>query len=87
MDDAPIFHNYFNKTKMIKGRTADIIVAIYLLVTLYIRFTVEDGLANHTLISLILGLLMLFFLWVLIKFKVLMPDYFGLLGKKKNKQE
>ena len=67
---------------MIKGRTADLVVSLYLLVTLYMRFSVENGLLNHPVLSLALGIVMLLFLWALIKVKFLVPDYFGLLTKK-----
>lgn len=67
---------------MIKGLIADIIVSLYLLGTLFLRFSIEDGLMSHPVLSIVLGLVMLLFLWALIKVKFLVPDYFGLLGKK-----
>ncbi len=67
---------------MIKGRLADIIVTIYLLGTLYLRIVVEHTLTNHTILSIAVGLMMLLFLWSLIKIKLLVPDYFGLLKPK-----
>jgi hypothetical protein len=68
---------------MIKGIKADLIVVVYLLITLAVRLNLEEGLKGHPIISISLGLLMLLFLWALIKIKVLQPDYFGLLRKKK----
>lgn len=64
---------------MIKGFWADIIVSIYLIITLYLRFTAEEFLVNRPLISVLCGLVLLGFLWALIKVKFLAPDYFGLL--------
>jgi len=69
---------------MIKGLVADIIVTVYIISTLFIRFLVEPSLETHPFISLALGLVMLLILWSLIKIKFLQPDYFGLLKKKKN---
>jgi len=67
---------------MIKGLFADIIITIYLLGTLLLRFMVEPTLENRPFISIAVGAVLLLFLWALIKTKVLVPDYFGLLKKK-----
>lgn len=62
------------------GKTAsDIIVAIYLLGTLLVRFFLEPQLNSHYLISIMLGLFGLLFLWALVKSKILNPGWFGLL--------
>ena len=66
---------------MIKGLIADIILVFYLLSTLYVRFLVEESLVNHPFISMGVGVVMLLFIWAIIKVKVLQPDYFGLLKK------
>jgi len=66
---------------MIKGLIADIILVLYLLGTLYVRFLVEETLVNHPFISMGVGVVMLLFIWAIIKVKVLKPDYFGLLKK------
>lgn len=68
---------------MIKGLKADIIISIYLLATLFIRIMAEPQLESHPLISIGAGLVLLGFLWALIKTNVLVPNYFGL-NKKKN---
>ena len=67
---------------MIKGKAADIIIVLYIMATLYVRFLVEPSLIDHPFISLALGFVMLLILWSLIKVKFLEPDYFGLLSKK-----
>lgn len=62
------------------GKTAsDIIVAIYLLGTLLVRFFLEPQLNSNYLISIMLGLFGLLFLWALVKSKILNPGWFGLL--------
>jgi len=67
---------------MIKGLKADLIVVVYLLITLAVRINLESSLEGHPLISIALGVMMLLFLWALIKIKILRPEYFGLLRKK-----
>lgn len=67
---------------MIKGITADILLSVYLLLTLFLRITIEGALTTHPILSIFLGLVMLAFIWALIKTKVLQPNYFGLLGPK-----
>ncbi len=66
---------------MIKGLIADIILVVYLMGTLYVRFVVEDTLVGHPFISMGVGVVMLLFIWALIKVKVLKPNYFGLMKK------
>ena len=66
------------------GKTAsDIIVTIYLLGTLLIRFLLESQLQSNIVISIMLGLFGLLFLWALVKSKILNPGWFGLLEPKK----
>lgn len=67
---------------MIKGRKADMIVTIYLLATLWLRFSVEDRMEDHPILSILLGFIMLILLWAMIKLKWLEPNYYGLLSKK-----
>lgn len=71
---------------MIKGLAADIIVSIYLLVTLFFRFQAEKGLADHPIFSILGGVVLLGVLWALIKTNILAPNYFGLMGKQSNKE-
>ena len=65
---------------MIKGRTADILISLYLIATLYVRVLAEPFLEGHPFISVALGLVMLAFVWALIKVRFLAPSYFGLLS-------
>lgn len=56
------------------GKTAsDIIITIYLLGTLLIRFFLEPQLQSSYIISIMLGLFGLLFLWALVKSKILNP--------------
>lgn len=70
---------------MIKGLFADIFISVYLLSTLLIRFLIEPTLAQHPLLSLAFGFVLILFLLALIKVNVLAPNYFGLLQKKESK--
>jgi hypothetical protein len=65
---------------MIKGKTADILISLYLVATLYVRIMAEPLLEGHPFISVALGLVMLAFVWALIKVRFLSPSYFGLLS-------
>lgn len=69
---------------MIKGKIADLIMTMYVLATLYVRFLVEPSLEGHPFISVALGLVMFLILWSAIQVKFLEPDYFGLLKKKES---
>lgn len=62
--------------------TSDIIITIYILGTLFLRFLLEPQLQNFYLISILLGCFGLLFLWALIKSKYLNPGWFGLLEPK-----
>lgn len=60
------------------GRLAsNIIVAIYLAATLYVRFIVEPQFNNNFLVSIGIGALMLLFLWALIRIKFLNPSFYN----------
>jgi len=67
---------------MIKGLFADILITIYLLGTLFLRIIAEPALEAHPFISIGVGVVLLAFLWSLIKTKVLEPNYFGFFKKK-----
>lgn len=65
------------------AKASDIFIAIYLVLTLLLRFILEGQLQGNTLVSVSIGAFMLLFLWALVKVKFLNPNYFGLLGKSK----
>lgn len=58
-------------------RLSDWFIAVYLTITLALRFFLEPQLQGYYLVSLALGAFALLFLWALIKSKVLRPTYFG----------
>lgn len=62
----------------LNARLSDIFIAIYLLITLGIRFYLEPQLQGNAAVSMVLGGLALLFLWALIKSKFLQPTFFGL---------
>lgn len=61
---------------------SDWFIAIYLTITLALRFILEPQLQGFYLVSLGLGAFALLFLWALIKSKVLRPTYFGFFPQK-----
>jgi len=56
-------------------RFSDIIVIVYLIGTLYLRFQLESSAAQSPGGSIALGLLLLLFLWALVKVQVLNPSF------------
>lgn len=58
---------------------SDIFVVIYLGMTLWGRFQLEQQLQGHWLVSLALGAFALLFLWALYKSEYIRPTWFGLL--------
>ena len=71
---------------MNKGLISDIIIAIYLAATLFLRFYLEDSLQGAYMISILVGIFGLIFLWTMIKGGILQPNYFGLFEKKTTRQ-
>ena len=59
------------------GAASDWFIAIYLTITLGLRFVLEPQLQGYYIISIGLGAFALLFLWALVKSKVLRPTYFG----------
>ncbi len=64
---------------------SDIIILIYILTTLFLRFKFENENPVSTMNSVVIGLCFIVILWVLIKLKVLNPNWFGLIKTKKTK--
>lgn len=73
------------KRLRINGLTSDIIISIYVVLTLYFRFKLESETATGPFESLIMGICFVVIIWALIKLKVLNPNWFGLI-KSKNAQ-
>lgn len=62
-------------------RLSQVIVVLYLGLTLFIRFSVEEELQGMWLISLIVGAVFLLILWALIKVRILNPGWLGESGR------
>lgn len=62
---------------------SDIIISLYAAITLFVRFKLESETPVSPALSVVMGLCFLVILWVLIKFKILNPNWFGLFGTKK----
>ena len=64
---------------------SDLIITIYAVITLYIRFKFENETEVSTLQSIVMGACFVVIIWVLIKLKVLNPNWFGLFNPKKSR--
>ncbi|MCV6630640.1 MAG: hypothetical protein OIF50_12380 [Flavobacteriaceae bacterium] len=64
---------------------SDILISIYVVVSLYFRFKLESQYPVSPLYSVVMGLCFVTILWVLIKLKVLNPRWFGLFNPKVKK--
>lgn len=73
------------KRLRLNALTSDILISLYVIVTLYFRFKLESETATGAIESLIMGLCFVVIIWALIKLKVLNPNWFGLFNSKTNK--
>ncbi len=64
---------------------SDIIICIYVAITLYLRFKFENNANVSPMLSIVLGICFVVIIWALIRLKVLNPNWFGLLNSKKSK--
>lgn len=64
---------------------SDIVISIYVIITLYLRFKFENDANVDAGLSIVMGICFVVILWALIKLKVLNPNWFGLLNSKKLK--
>ncbi|AXO79510.1 hypothetical protein DZC78_03600 [Olleya aquimaris] len=62
---------------------SDIIISIYTIVTLYVRFKFESQTYTSPMLSIVLGLCFVLIIYALVKLKVLNPNWFGLFNSKK----
>ena len=62
---------------------SDIIICIYVIATLYIRFKFENETPISPMLSIVMGACFVIIIWALIKLKVLNPNWFGLFNSKK----
>lgn len=63
---------------------SDIIISIYVIVTLYLRFKFENETLVSPMLSIVMGICFVVIIWALIKLKVLNPNWFGLFNSKKS---
>ena len=63
---------------------SDIIICLYAITTLYLRFKLENNTPISGMNSIVIGACFVVIIWVFIKLKVLNPNWFGLFGTKKN---
>ena len=73
------------KRLRVNALASDVIISLYVTVTLYFRFKLENETATGPLESLIMGICFVVIIWALIKLKVLNPNWFGLFNSKKGK--
>jgi hypothetical protein len=66
-------------------RTSDVVISIYVIVSLYLRFKFENQVNVSPLNSIVMGICFILILWVLIKLKFLNPNWFGLFNSKNTK--
>ncbi|MBU2928430.1 hypothetical protein [Winogradskyella psychrotolerans] len=64
---------------------SDILISIYVIATLFLRFKYENITNVTPMLSIVMGVCFVVIIWVLIKLKVLNPNWFGLLNSKKVK--
>lgn len=64
---------------------SDILISIYVVVTLYFRFKLENNAEVSFLNSIVMGISFVVIIWVLIKLKILNPNWFGLFNTNKSK--
>jgi hypothetical protein len=63
---------------------SDVIITIYVVATLYLRFKFENETPISPMLSIVMGICFVVIIWVLIKLKVLNPNWFGLFNSKKS---
>jgi hypothetical protein len=65
--------------------TSDILISVYVIASLYLRFKFESEHPVSPMNSIVMGAGFVVILWALIKLKVLNPNWFGLFQTKKSK--
>ena len=64
---------------------SDVIISVYAVVTLFLRFKYESDASVGVINSVVIGVAFLVIIWALIKLKILNPNWFGLFKSKKSK--
>lgn len=65
--------------------TSDILISIYVIVSLYLRFKFESQTPIAPINSIVIGASFVLIIWVFIKLKVLNPNWFGFFNTQKKK--
>lgn len=65
--------------------TSDIVISVYVIVSLFLRFKFESETPISPMNSIVMGVCFVVIIWVFIKLKVLNPNWFGLFNPKKPK--
>ena len=65
--------------------TSDIVISVYVIVSLFLRFKFESETPISPMNSIVMGVCFVVIIWVFIKLKVLNPNWFGLFNSKKPK--
>jgi hypothetical protein len=63
---------------------SDVIITIYVVATLYLRFKFENETPISPMLSIVMGICFVVIIWVLVKLKILNPNWFGLFNSKKS---
>lgn len=69
----------------INPMASDIIITLYVVATLFYRFKFENETPISPINSIVIGICFVAIIWVLIKLKVLNPNWFGLFNSNKTK--
>jgi Mn2+/Fe2+ NRAMP family transporter len=72
------------KRLRLNGITSDVLISAYVVITLFFRFKLESETTVEPIESLVMGLCFVVMIWVLIKLKVLNPNWFGLFNAKRS---
>ena len=64
---------------------SDIVISVYVIVSLFLRFKFESETPISPMNSIVMGVCFVVIIWVFIKLKVLNPNWFGLFNPKKPK--
>ena len=64
---------------------SDILISIYIVGTLYFRVKIQNDYPISPAFSILIGFFFIIFIWLLIKIKVLNPNWFGLFNLNKSK--
>ncbi len=63
---------------------SDILISVYAVVSLFVRFKYENQINVSAMHSLVIGISFALILYALIKLKVLNPNWFGLFNRQKS---